>query len=116
MEIPVAGAAASISKISAAPISTAPRCQRFATRNAAQWRWHQDGRRCGQRHHGAVTCKAGQDRPDVTHWRQVPFKCDKAGVVIQIVVNDASACTSLDTAAAPFHPRRELRSAGTGKS
>jgi len=43
--------------------------------------------------------KGGQDRPDVTSWRQVPFIYDKAGVVVQIFVNGAPASMSLDTAA-----------------
>lgn len=43
--------------------------------------------------------KGGQDRPDLTGWRQVPFTYDKAGVVMQVSVNGATAAMSLDTAA-----------------
>lgn len=43
--------------------------------------------------------RGGQDRPDLTGWRQIPFTYDKAGVVMQVSVNGATAAMSLDTAA-----------------
>lgn len=47
----------------------------------------------------ALFDRGGQDRPDLTGWRQIPFTYDKAGVVIQISVNGATGAMSLDTAA-----------------
>jgi hypothetical protein len=43
--------------------------------------------------------RSAQDRPDLTGWRKVPFTYDKAGIVMQIVVDGLAAAMSLDTAA-----------------
>jgi hypothetical protein len=43
--------------------------------------------------------RSGQDRPDLVGWRKVPFTYDRAGVVLQVVVNGATVAMSLDTAA-----------------
>lgn len=47
----------------------------------------------------ALFDRGGQDRPDMTGWRQIPFTYDKAGVVMQVSVNGATGAMSLDTAA-----------------
>ena len=43
--------------------------------------------------------RGGQDRPDLAGWRKVPFTYDKAGIIMQVIVNGATAAMSLDTAA-----------------
>ena len=48
-------------------------------------------------------------RPDVAGWRSVPFTYDKSGVVIQIVVNGATAAMSLDTAATTSMLRKDAK-------
>jgi hypothetical protein len=47
----------------------------------------------------ALFDRGGQDRPDLTGWRQIPFTYDKAGVVLEVSVNGATGAMSLDTAA-----------------
>ena len=43
--------------------------------------------------------RGGQDRPDLVGWRKVPFTYDKAGIVMQVIVNGTAAAMSLETAA-----------------
>ena len=53
--------------------------------------------------------KGDPSQLDTAGWRSVPFTYDKSGVVIQIIVNGATAAMSLDTAATTSMLRKDAK-------